>query len=187
MIRVSTSLAAALFAAGAFAPPASAAPLTFYDDAALETGAQFTLDCAGCEALIAEFGVYDPVKGQMFTVSPPNDANEAAFVSANTLPLETFVGADKTDMGGVESVTFSSMAAYILFKIGGGQDMSVALIRNISGGEIDITFTKLAGSNGLSHINEFGTSTAVPLPAAGWLLLTGLAGLGFAAKRRRAA
>ena len=187
MTRLSASIAAAL-ALSVTASGASAATLTFFDDAANETGAQFTLDCVGCEGLVNTPGVYSASKGQMFTVHPPNDANEAAFVSANTVPLETFTGADKTDFNPGELVTFNTVAAYVLFKIGGGNTLATALIRNISGGEIEITFTKLAGSNGLSHINEFGTSTtAIPLPAAGWLLLTGLAGLGFAARRRKAA
>lgn len=37
---------------------------------------------------------------------------------------------------------------------------------------------------GLSNFSLWGSPTVVPLPAGGWLLLTGLAGLGFARRRR---
>ena len=40
-------------------------------------------------------------------------------------------------------------------------------------------------NKGLSNITLFGTTTPIPLPAAGWLLLGGLGALGFAARRKR--
>lgn len=45
----------------------------------------------------------------------------------------------------------------------------------------------IAFASGGSESFITGDSAVIPLPAAGWLLLTGLAGLGFAAKRRKAA
>lgn len=72
--------------------------------------------------------------------------------------------------------------------------LATAIIRNLTGGSLTLTFAAAANGSGLSHYSFFGTATPgpdpvsqIPLPAAGWLLLTGLAGLGFAAKRRRAA
>jgi hypothetical protein len=39
---------------------------------------------------------------------------------------------------------------------------------------------------GVSHISFYNSAAPVPLPAAGWLLVTGLGGLGALARRRRA-
>ena len=60
------------------------------------------------------------------------------------------------------------------------------------GGSLSVAFKNNGGNiPNLSHLTaatfDSGNSTVVPLPAAGWLLLTGLAGLGFAARRRKAA
>jgi hypothetical protein len=38
--------------------------------------------------------------------------------------------------------------------------------------------TELLGNKGLSHLSFYGTVSIVPLPAAAWLLLSGLVGLG---------
>jgi len=40
------------------------------------------------------------------------------------------------------------------------------------------------GAFGLSHLTFFDSTTPVPLPAAGWLLLAGLGGLGAMSRRR---
>jgi hypothetical protein len=41
------------------------------------------------------------------------------------------------------------------------------------------------GGSGYSHVSDTLTPTAVPLPAAAWLLLSGIAGMGAMARRRR--
>ena len=40
---------------------------------------------------------------------------------------------------------------------------------------------------GVSHISFYNSAAPVPLPAAGWLLIAGLGGLGALARRRKAA
>lgn len=82
----------------------------------------------------------------------------------------------------------NSLAAYVLFKFGGGSKLpSNGLLRNVSGGPITYAFTQAPGGNGLSHTNSFGTIPQTPLPASGILLGAALLGAGVAARRRRKA
>ncbi|NNF25177.1 MAG: VPLPA-CTERM sorting domain-containing protein [Rhodobacteraceae bacterium] len=81
--------------------------------------------------------------------------------------------------------TFESSAKYVLIKL--GNEPSIGLIRNTSGGSQSYTFTNLCEGpdnnctgGGLSHITEFGMFDVpqIPLPAAGFLLIGALGGLG---------
>ena len=70
--------------------------------------------------------------------------------------------------------------ALLFFNVGSG-------LQSFIGSEIRFGFT--AGTGAASSLHEvFNFSTTpVPLPAAAWLLLSGLGGLGFIGRRREAA
>jgi hypothetical protein len=96
-----------------------------------------------------------------------------------------FIGANasKTDANGADFLSFLSDAEYIVFKIGAGH----FFLQLTGPGIVNITFDKDGQQKGgLSHYTEFGQLAAVPIPAAGLLLIAGLAGLG-ALRRRKAA
>lgn len=167
----------------AFATSANAVTTaSFYDDAATQSGLRFTLSTAAenaFEVLVSQSGNYDSTPslvGQMFTVHPPNDAKELAFVNNNLVAGDTAFTSLGTKDDSVGNV-FTTAAAYVLLKIGGGSTLATALIHNTSGVEQTYTFTGLQAS-GLSHINQFGSAvSSVPLPAGFLLLLTGMGGL----------
>ncbi|MFN3262938.1 MAG: VPLPA-CTERM sorting domain-containing protein [Pikeienuella sp.] len=181
----------------------------------LGCGAAAADSCAGkAVALKGAPGLFDATTGQMFDLGNSGDATELAFVNANLFSGDAALAAHggKDELGVATIVT---NALYVLVKTGGGgtgdaaapattgkkdksakapdkTKLATAIIRNLTGGSLTLTFAAAANGTGLSHYSFFGTATPdpvaqVPLPAAGWLLLAGLAGLGFAAKRRRAA
>ena len=116
----------------------------------------------------------------MFTVHPPSDAHEEAWVG--DIAGEDFSGQTNKDETGNPPV--NSTAEYILFKLGGGNELATALIRNVSGGAITYTFFDSGQAGGLSHTNSFGEISSVPLPASGLLLGGMLLAGGWAARRR---
>jgi len=117
--------------------------------------------------------------------TPSNEASEAERLSiliSGSAGL--FAGTDGTQIAGNSgSMMFSTLAEYVVLKIG-----NVAVfIKNTSGGSLNIDFTSFAGAgSGLSHFTEFGQVSDVPLPAAAWLMIAGLGGLGFAGRRKNA-
>ncbi len=158
---------------------ANASTINFFGDDGLPNLLRGTLTCSlTCEGLLTS-GAFSPTRADMRTVHPPSAANELAFV--NSVVPETFISGIKTDDPG----NFTSNALYILFKIGGGNTFATTLIMNTAGAVQSYSYIPVAGTgSGLSHINEFGV---IPIPAAGVLLISALAGLGFASRRRRKA
>ncbi len=187
----------------------------------LGCGAAATDSCAGkAVALKGAPGLFDAATGQMFDLGNSGDATELGFVNDNLFSGDASPAAHggKDELG---IATIVTNALYILVKTGGGgtgdatapaatgtkdkgakaadkPKLATAIIRNLTGGSLTLTFAAAVNGAGLSHYSFFGTTTPnavidpdpvaqVPLPAAGWLLLTSLAGLGFAAKRRKAA
>ncbi len=56
-----------------------------------------------------------------------------------------------------------------------------------AGNTFSIVVGKKLNNPDISHLTLYNTPAVVPLPAAGWLLLMGLGGLGVASRRRRKA
>lgn len=168
------------------AAPASAAVITIGT-----TGA--TITCSvGCEGFSGAGGldidpgapdIVDPTGlgtlgslAQLYNGEPADEADEGA-------RLSTLVGAPVGAGTKFDPPTnpFDSVALYIVLKLGRND----VFIQNTAG--VLQTYTlDLNGATGLglSHYTEFGE---VPLPAAGWLMLAGLAGLGFARRRVKSA
>lgn len=180
-------IAAIAIAAGAglFAQPAFANVITI-------TGGAGTVTCtASCEAFTGAgspgeptgLGVLSSTAADEYDGTPANPADEAARL--NTLAGTSFVAGDATVIagssasGGNPDDSFVTLALFIVMKIG---NMEI-FIKNTSGGALTIDYDSFEGAgSGLSHYTEFGQ---VPLPGAMWLMGAGLAGLGFAARRKK--
>lgn len=142
-----------------------------------------TLACSGLFYTAGAYGFGDP--GEMFD-GPSNsgDANEALWV--NSVLGTSFTGTDVGDNYQDDDDAFVSAALYIIMKVGNNPDY--LMIRNDSGVSQTFSYAKASGSKGgLSHTFSLGTPppSPVPLPAAGWLLLAGIAGMGAIRRRRK--
>ncbi len=186
---------AAVMALSASSASAMVVTADLFDDPVGMSGLRGTIssDGGGFEVLVDTAPTWDataPGVGGIFTVHPPNEANETAFVNANRnggpavefgqkINIDDIPGADGEDFD------FMSTAEYILLKIGGGNSLNVALIHNLSGGKLNLNFSTTAQASGLSHYTEFGETSVVPLPAALPLLLTAIAGFGLVGRRKK--
>lgn len=119
----------------------------------------------------------------LYGISPNDPPTEAA--ALNVLAGTNFLSGVQTDAGGVDTLSFSTTAAWIGLKLGAG----TFFLQNTSGPvTLFITFLKASGptgaGGGFSHYTEFGNT--IPIPGALWLMGAGLAGLGFANRRKKA-
>lgn len=180
------------------ASPASAALTTI-----AVTGTAITVGCTDSVAPIS-----DPVCGGISggSLSSPSagtigssadlydlpDSSESSEAQALDILLDgldddDWIGTDgsNTDAGGVGTLSFDTDAKYILFKIGNASSAGKHFFLSIlSPGVINISFDKNGQKGGgFSHYAEFGSFSAVPVPAAAWLFGTAL--LGFIGISRR--
>lgn len=130
------------------------------------------------------FGSLSGASASLYDFKPSNPANEAA--ALNVLAGTNFASGVQTDMGGANSITFSTVAQWISLKIG----KSHFFLQNTAGPvALFISYRKASGragaGAGLSHITEFASE--VPAPGALWLMGAGLAGLGFSVRRTKRA
>jgi len=121
----------------------------------------------------------------------------AAFL--NDLVGTSFTTGVRTDLGPADDIydgemdndilefTFSTTAEYFALKMGN----NVSFFKNLAGAvTLTVMFDRANGAAGagfgLSNITEFGSVAEVPLPAAAWLMIAGLAGLRIAGRRKEA-
>lgn len=125
-------------------------------------------------------GVLSSSMADLYDAQPSNEADEALALSTliGTPGIFTKFDGDKNDPPLNPLVTF---AEYVMLKLG---DVRVFLYNN-TGGELTITYNQGNSSGlGLSHTTSFGEVSEVPVPGAIWLMGAGLAGLGFARRRK---
>lgn len=125
-----------------------------------------------------------PFTADLYDPGKDSEANEIA--ALNVLAGTSYVEGDavRTDAGGVSALSFSSLAEWVIIKMGAG----TVFIKNVSPGimALNIDFSQLGSAGGISHYTEVGFSQ-VPVPGAIWLMGAGLAGLGFAGRKKKAA
>lgn len=125
-----------------------------------------------------------PFSADVYNIGANNEANEIA--ALNVLAGTSFTTDDitTTDGGGVSALSFTTFAEWVIIKVGAG----LVFIQNTTGGamELNVDFSQLGMAGGISHYAEVG-GVEVPIPGALWLMGAGLAGLGFAGRKKRKA
>jgi hypothetical protein len=182
-------LAAAAFIA--LAAPALASTLTI-------GGGIATVTCTpSCAGIIGGTVISSPSLGvtggtpgslsgsaaDLYSFIPSSPAANAD--ALNVLAGTSFLTGIQTDTGGVSSIAFSTVAQWIAVKLGAG----TFFLKNTSGPvTLLITYLQATGrpgaGGGISNYTEFGQ---IPVPGAIWLMGAGLAGIGFAASRKKKA
>jgi len=133
-------------------------------------------------------GLLSGTNADLYEIGDSSEANEAQALDIliDGIDNDDFVGTDgiKTEAGGVDTLTFDSVASWVVFAIGGGQLDGKHFFLNLgSPGEVNVTYNKNGQTGGgFSHYTEFGVSP-VPVPAAVWLFGTAL--IGFIGMSRR--
>lgn len=120
----------------------------------------------------------------LYDFSPSDPINVAK--ALNALAGTSFATGVRTNTNGVDTLTFNTVAQWVALKLGEG----TFFLKNTAGPvTLTITYLKATGPDGagggLSNITEFG-GNEIPVPGAIWLMGAGLAGLGFARRKKTA-
>lgn len=131
---------------------------------------------AGSPAQPTGLGTVSTTTADRYAGNPPQASAVAGRLNtlAGTSFTGTGVGFNGADIG--NATTFSTLAQWVVLRIGNDN----VFFRNDTNGLVTVA---LSGITGLNQVRVFGE---VPLPAAGWIMAAGLAGLGFAGRRKRA-
>lgn len=179
--------------AGMTFTPAAANVVTLGDAAQIECNDDddATVGCLGVvggtvedDGMMGSLDNTAPFTADLYDLDNNSEATQAA--ALNALVGTSFSGTDgvRTETGGQEMFSFTTLAAWVVIKLGAG----VAFIQNTTGGALDIDFSAIEGQGGgISNYTEFGRAKIIPLPGSLWLLIAGLAGLGVAARQRKKA
>lgn len=146
----------------------------------------------GCLGIVGGTVADDGMAGSLDDTAPftadlydlDNNSEATQALALNALAGTSFDGSDgvRTEVGDQETFTFTTLAEWVVLKLGAG----VAFIQNTTGGALDIDFSAFAGEGGgLGNYTEFGSVEAIPVPGALWLMAAGIAGLGFANRRKK--
>lgn len=154
-----------------------------------------------------------PITNSCFFAAPGNDNNNAEFQDALAalVPSATLLGKieikdgvlDSTgpyaglltdmidllgDNGGEFNIDLTGIVnAILVFKVGGGQVSPDFAAFRVGSGEVEGFWSNIPRQGGgLSHVSLYGVA-AIPVPAAGFLLLGALGGLVALRRRHRAA
>ncbi len=183
MKRLAAFVVASLTAFAAMAGPASANLITII-------GSTATIDCApSCAAFTGAggggtgptgAGILSNTLADLYDGTPSSSAHEADRLSILiTGSTGHFTSADGTQSADTPAdFIFNTLAEYVVLKVG----QFDVFLKNTSGGLLTIDYTS-SQALGLSHFTEFGQ---VPIPGAVWLMVSGLAGLGFAGRKKKA-
>jgi len=123
--------------------------------------------------------------GELFVNSfGSNPSDEAQWINSILGTSYTLTNSDKTDPAS-DGTQYSSLAAYVIVKI--GRTPNYSILRNDTVGAFTFSWDgKSGGGAGISHFTEAGVA-AVPVPAAGFLLIGALGGLVGLRRRRKTA
>lgn len=162
-------------AAGTSCPAAGTSPDTY-----------LTLDpsvgTATCYAF--ENAAGDPTSGNLENWIMANYPEVGTLTAKSDAVGQTFFSGSTTGSSG--SFTTAVAPQYLLFKIGGGNSNPSWFLFSITGATALTSYvwsiTGTAPDGGLSHVSAF-----VPIPAAAWLMGSGLIALFGIGRRRRAA
>jgi hypothetical protein len=155
----------------------------------------------------------DPIGNSCFASGSPNDNNDAVFQAmlANLVPAATLLGKVEYDKFGVLQSTGPEVSllddmiallsgnsggftldltgivnAVLVFKVGNNPGPAYAAFTVDSGLVTGFWSSTPLQGGGLSHVSLYGAPAAVPVPAAGFLLIGALGGLAALRRRRKA-
>ncbi len=146
------------------------------------TGGAIVLDGQDVMVGSGTMGMLSNTNADQYDGGNSSEANET--LALNEIAGTSFLEADATKSPSDPPLSFSTMAEYFMLKIANTN----VFFKNTSGGSLSVVYDPNgATASGLSHHTQWGEVSEIPLPAAIWLMGAGLAGLGFASRKRKVA